>query len=136
MVHEIIQTLHSRLLYLGISLPRSISCHWNLPLESYIHTQLVHVAYQGWRLSIYSTNHTSVGILWKDNDQPLEGALHSAMDYYQGILQLLALVPNHLPAILLESDTSLAKVVRFSHKSPWTMHFLVRSISAKLKKFM
>lgn len=132
-VHRILQTLHSRLLYLGISLPESISCHWNLYPESFIHTRLVPLTYQGWRLSISSTHHSSVGTLWKDDGQPLEGALHSAVDYYQGILQLMELIPNHLPSILIETDTSLARVLHFPHTSSWTMRFQVRSISAMLQ---
>lgn len=59
-------------------------------------------------MSISSTHHSSFGILWKDADQPLQGALHSAVDYYQGILQLMELIPNHLPSILIETDTLLA----------------------------
>lgn len=85
-LHCIIQTLQSRLLYLGVSLPESVSCHQNLPPTSYTPARLIPIAYQGWSLSLYSTPHASIGIIWVANDQPIEGALQPAMNFYQRLL--------------------------------------------------
>ncbi|KAJ8622028.1 hypothetical protein MRB53_030557 [Persea americana] len=54
----------------------------------------------------------SVGVLWDDADHPIEGAIHSAMDYYQGILRFVDLIPAHLSSILIEADYSLAQLLR------------------------
>eukprot|EP00268_Persea_americana_P005853 TRINITY_DN12021_c0_g3_i3.p1 TRINITY_DN12021_c0_g3~~TRINITY_DN12021_c0_g3_i3.p1 ORF type:complete len:262 (+),score=23.24 TRINITY_DN12021_c0_g3_i3:897-1682(+) len=134
-VHSIMQTLQSRLLYLGTSLLESVSCHWSLPSASYTHTRFPLLIYNGWRLSIYSTLQTSIGILWKDGDQPLEGVLLSAMDYYQGILRLVALIPAHLSSIFIETASSLSQILRSPHKFPWPLCFQVRSIAPMLQKF-
>ena len=97
--NSIIQTIQSRVLFIGISLPNNISCHWNIPPASYIHTHSLLTIYPGWRLSIYSTHQVSIGVLWNDADHPIEGAIQSATDYYPGILCLVALIPGHLPSL-------------------------------------
>ncbi|KAJ8622033.1 hypothetical protein MRB53_030562 [Persea americana] len=90
---------------------------------------------KGWRLSVYSTPRVSIGVLWDEADHPIEGAIHSAMDYYLGILRFVDLIPAHLPSILIEVDYSLVQILRLPQTSPWKVRFQVRSIVAALKHF-
>lgn len=57
------------------------------------------------------------------------------MDFYQGILQLMALIPTHLSCILFETVPSLAQMLRFPHKSPWTVRFQVRHTNVVLQTY-
>ena len=118
MANSIIQNIQSRVLFLGLSLPNNISCHWNIPLASYINVHPTITVHQGWRLSICSSRHLIIGILWKENDHPIEGAIHSCLDFYPGIFCLIQLVPAHLSSFLTEADSSLSKILRHPHKSP------------------
>lgn len=114
-VNRIIITIQSRVLFLGLSIPNSISCHWDFPPAptfTYKHTQLTPATYSGWRLSIYCTQLASIGVLWDYAAHPIEGVTQSAMNFYSGILRLRALIPGHLPSLLLEIDYSLSQVMR------------------------
>lgn len=91
--------------------------------------------YPRWRLTIYSTQHISIGVLWDGANHPIIGATQSAINYYPGLLRLFELIPAHLPSILLEVDSSLARILRVPQKSPWQMRFQVRRLIAALKSF-
>ena len=75
-VQQITQVVTTKVLYLGINLPSSIQCHWNVPSNDQVHiTRLVVERVRGWRLSIVPTNQTLIGIMWRDlHHPPFEGS--------------------------------------------------------------
>ena len=85
--------------------------------------------------NICSTRHLIIGIPWKENDHPIEGAIHSCLNYYPGILHLIQLAPAHLSSFLIEAHSSLSKILQHPHKSPWNMRFQIRRIEDALKNF-
>ena len=64
-VQQISLVVTTKVLYLGINLPNSIQCHWNIPSNAQVHiTRLVVGRVCGWRLSIVPTNQTLIGVMW------------------------------------------------------------------------
>lgn len=89
----------------------------------------------GWRISIHFTRQLLVGILCSENGFPVEGAIHSGLDYYAQILYLLQLIPVNLSSIMVVADPSLSRIICTPHKSPWNMQFQVQRLHAFLQHF-
>ena len=123
------------MVFLGISLPDNLSCHWDIPPIICNRPQLLPTIKPGWRLSSVFTRQALVGILWSNIDQPVERAIRSGLDFYLGVLQLMHLIPNHLSSIMIEADPALSRIVRSPHKSPWNLRFQVGRLNAFIQKF-
>ena len=89
-MQKIIQVTTTKILYLGISLPNNIQCHWNVPPTVQEHfSKLISERSQGWRISIVQTKQDLVGVLWWDIHQLVKGRIEQALNYYEGIFRIL-----------------------------------------------
>jgi len=135
-VHLVLNTIQTRILHLGITLPDGISSHWNLPLRGqHFHSYVVPVVHPGWRFSICTIRNMAVGLLWSDVCQPLYGAIESSLDYYGAALNVMEIIPHMVQRLSLEADSALLHGMRCPSQSPWIARFKVRKIVSSIQCF-
>lgn len=135
-MQKIFQVVTTRILYLGLSLPDNIQCHWNIPpLVHMPHPNLIIERCNGWRLSIVQTNQVLVGILWRDIHQPKHAQIAQVINFYEGVFQLLHLLPHTEHSITIEAVISLQHLLLDPSKSDWRERFQVRRLHAVIKSF-
>ena len=89
-VQHIIDVVTTNVLYLGLTLPISFQCHWNVPSNDQVAiTRLVAARIQSWRLSIVPTSHNLIGIMWRNLHYPVKGRIVLMLNYYEGVYQIL-----------------------------------------------
>ena len=135
-VQQITQVLTTKALYLGITLPNNIQCHWHIPSTDLVHiprpiTERIH----GCCLSNVPTSHSLIGIMWRDLHQPLQGRIVPVLNYYKGIFQILNSIPIMVSSLTIEADSSLHQILLHPAHSKWTVRFHARRIHAVITNY-
>ena len=112
----------------------------SMPLECSPHVHMNHSTMicercQGQRLSIVPTRHVLVGILWRDIHQPQYGRIVQVLNYYEGIFQLLQLLPYNEQSISIETKLSLQQILLNPSHFDWVKRFQPRKLHAVIKSF-
>lgn len=135
-LHQIIQTVCSRILYLDIALPSEIANHWNVPpSNSSILRKLPTLINSRWRVSICSIDTLIVVILWSEVHTPMECHIQQELTYFKAVFQIIQLIPDNVTHITFEADSTLHQVLLNPQVSDWKVCFRVRRLHAFIQKF-
>ena len=121
-VQHITYVVTTTILYLGLTLPISIQCHWNIPSNDQAPiTRLVAARIQGWCLSIVPTSHNLIGIMWRDLHYPVKGQIVLMLNYYEGVYQILPRIPPMVSSLTVEANFSLQQSRLHPYHFEWAI---------------
>eukprot|EP00268_Persea_americana_P015669 TRINITY_DN17339_c0_g1_i2.p1 TRINITY_DN17339_c0_g1~~TRINITY_DN17339_c0_g1_i2.p1 ORF type:complete len:140 (+),score=17.89 TRINITY_DN17339_c0_g1_i2:40-420(+) len=80
-------------------------------------------------------NQVLVGIMWRDIHHPWKEQRVQLLNYYDGIFQLMQLVPADASPITIETDASLQNILLHPDQSEWLMRFQARRVHALFNSF-